>query len=142
MAYDLWGFAAKCPYYGVEKSKCLSCGADEPIVTMQFEDKALKTAYRKKYCDGYEYDKCGMYAYLYDMEGNAAMRKGRDERFTEALRECGYTQRALADELGMSEATLSRKMNGERTMTLQEALHIEALIGLSPDEIARIIGGK
>ena len=138
MAYDLWGFAAKCPYYGAERSKCLNCTDGNLSISMDFPSKDTKTAYRKRFCDSYDYDMCGLYNYLNETGGDE-VRQGRSDKFAEALRKHGYTQKQLADELLMSESSLSLKLCGKRTMTVQEAAKIEQLIGISAQDLAQII---
>lgn len=48
--------------------------------------------------------------------------------------EAGYTQRTLAEEMGISPQSLSRKMNQKRQFTLGEVLDICNLLGMSCEQ--------
>lgn len=60
---------------------------------------------------------------------------GIDEAIAAYLRRTGKTQAELAEELGMSENTLSWKRRGIREFKLSEAMKIADITGVSLDEL-------
>ena len=61
---------------------------------------------------------------------------GIDEAIAVYLRRTGKTQAELADDLGMSENTLSWKRRGKREFKLSEVMKIAEITGYSLDEMA------
>lgn len=60
---------------------------------------------------------------------------GIDEAIAAYLRRTGKTQAELAEELGMSENTLSWKRRGKREFKLSEVIRIAEVTGCSLDEM-------
>jgi HTH-type transcriptional regulator/antitoxin HigA len=55
-----------------------------------------------------------------------------------SLRERGWSQRALAMVLGLSEKTVSSVMNGRTKISNELALQLHAALGLAPDELLKL----
>jgi transcriptional regulator with XRE-family HTH domain len=53
----------------------------------------------------------------------------RYDVFALALRESGFTQRSLAERLGVTQTTVSRWANGRRQPTREQAVQLETLLG-------------
>ena len=58
-----------------------------------------------------------------------------DEAIAAYLRRAGKTQAALADELGMSDNSLSWKRRGIREFSLSEAARLADIIGCDLDDV-------
>ena len=133
MAYDLWGFAVKCPYYGSESTKAIICVCDSgDTISQCFDDKAHKVAHRKGYCETYSYRRCPICEII---EERNMERSG----FNQRLKDCGFNRRSLAAALNMSESALSLKLSGERRLDLSDAIAIEDMTGISPRELFELI---
>jgi len=52
--------------------------------------------------------------------------------------ENGLTQTALADELGLSQSTLSQKINGYRPITRLELIKLKEVLQLTDDEFIEL----
>lgn len=59
-------------------------------------------------------------------------------KFRSAMIRQGYTQEALSNDLGMSVASLSYKINGHREFTLSEIQRIQQLLHLDFNETQQI----
>ena len=63
----------------------------------------------------------------------------RQERLIEALHERHISQREFAEMIGMQMPVLSRKLNGHRQISVDEALRIAEALGGTVEEL--FIGG-
>lgn len=63
----------------------------------------------------------------------------RQERLIEVLRERHISQREFAEMIGMQMPVLSRKLNGHRQISVDEALRIAEALGGTVEEL--FIGG-
>lgn len=57
------------------------------------------------------------------------------DNLRDILKEYGYTQRDLADALGVSEITISRYVNKQRMPTLKMAINMSLELGIELDEL-------
>jgi len=57
------------------------------------------------------------------------------ERLREIRQNKGYTCESMAEAMGLTKATYSKKERGQITMTLEDAEKISAILGSSVDEI-------
>ena len=51
------------------------------------------------------------------------------------IKECGFTQKTLAKSIGISNSTLSAKLNNKNAFTVTETADICRLLGISKHEI-------
>ena len=51
------------------------------------------------------------------------------------IKECGYTQEQLADEIGTTKTTLNLKLNNKANFTLPEMEKIRRVLGFAIEEI-------
>lgn len=58
--------------------------------------------------------------------------------FRAARVRCGYTQKSLAQEIGITPSKLSMKENGRAKFTVKDIGCIAKALHLTPDDIARI----
>lgn len=58
------------------------------------------------------------------------------------IRERGRTQREIADEMGISQATLSLKINNERPLFLDEACQLAEILGVKKEFFAYFFAPK
>lgn len=58
------------------------------------------------------------------------------------IRESGRTQKAIADEMGISQATLSLKINNERPLYLDEACVLAEILGIKKEFFAYFFAKK
>ena len=56
------------------------------------------------------------------------------DNLRDILKECGYTQRDLADAVNTTEATISRYINKQRMPTLKMAINMSLELGIPMDE--------
>lgn len=66
------------------------------------------------------------------------VRKMKTQELKGRIRAGGYTQKRFSDALGISPASLSRKLSGSVDFTLGEIERIRQLLSLSPEEAADI----
>ncbi len=55
------------------------------------------------------------------------------EMIKNKIRESGMTQRVIADKIGISQATLSLKINNERPLFLDEACKLAEILGIKKE---------
>lgn len=81
--------------------------------------------------------------YLTDADREKARRENADSNIRIIVKirlfDQKKTQKAIAEEVGISEMTMSRKLHNPETLTLKEFRGIIKSIGMTPDEIARCI---
>ena len=58
------------------------------------------------------------------------------------IKDSGKTQKALADEMGISQATLSLKINNERPLYLDEACILAEILGIKKEFFAYFFAKK
>ena len=72
------------------------------------------------------------------MKKGGMMQLFKKNEFRAALLRKGWTIAALAKEIGINEATLSKKINGHTDFTREEVSKISKALGLSDNEIMAI----